>query len=327
MKFLEKVDAFAKQAGEVLVPSTSRASLRKLAAPLGGIDFPFALECHVANSVGRVDLTIRITPRIRDALLENGIRISDSVSHLLQKWAEEDGLLAAIPYIELEFDIDDQLWDPWIGPAVEPLVARGPISIYRAAQDQPALSKLSEQLSGAVLATLPVPVPNERLLHRLSQAYDALPKMSSINHLGALYARPASPKNAIRLIISLPRYALSDYLDKLDWRGDFGRIGQELEIIRPYAERVDFDLNIESDSAGDSIAFYNEFRAPRRADSYLSGTLEALSRAAYLPQDAKEAVLSFIENCNGNRMRVLTLKLSWKGQSPAILKVYLSQLD
>lgn len=310
-----------------MVPNKARAQLCKLAVSLGDTHFPFALECHVANPVGRVDLTIRITPKIRDALSENGIRISDSVSHLLQEWSEVDGLLATIPYIELEFDIDDQLWEPWIGPAVEPLVARGPNGIYRAAQDQPALRNQSERLANAVLSTLPMPVPSDGLLHRLSRAYGALPKTGSINHLGALYARPASPKNAIRLIVSLPRYALSGYLDKLEWRGDISRIEQELEIIKPYAERIDFDLNIESDSAGDSIAFYNEFRAPRQVDSYLLGTLDALTREAYLPQDAKEAVLAFIQNSNGNRMRALTLKLSWKGKAPASLKVYLSQLD
>ena len=309
------------------MPGAARLKLREAAASLKALDFPFALECHVSDAAGRVDLTVRIHPELRDAMLLSQVVISDSVAIFLRKWADPGGPLAAIPYLEVEFDIDDKVWAPWFGPAVEPFVSRGPLGIYRAQRECPDLLGRGAMLSRHVLEALPTKPPSEGLLHRLSLAYDALPTMGSINHIGALDARPSAPMEGIRLIISLPRAALSTYLGDIGWRGNPDRLEYELNGLKPYTERVDFDVYLDEDSAGNAMAIYNEFRAPRPADSYLSDTLDRLSRSGYLSDAVKAAVSNWIIHTDGDIKRVMTFKLSWQNDAPAKAKLYLSRLD
>ena len=326
MSLTEKAAAFAATAGNILVPESARTGLRATTKRLGAFDYPFALECHLADAAGRVDLTVRIHPELRDAILKNRFVISDAVTHFLKKWADPNGPLAAIPYLELEFDINGEVCDPWFGPAVEPFVARGPSGIYREARKRPELRAQRVTLSKHVLANLPVTPPTNALLNRLALAYDALPALGSINHIGALAARRSAPKEGIRLILSLPRYALATYLADVGWQGDLERLDRELDGLKPLTERVDLDLYLDNASAGDTMAIYNEYRAPRKANSALAKTLERLRSMGYLDASQKEAVANWIAAVDGDSSRVLTFKLSWQKDAPTIAKLYLSQL-
>jgi hypothetical protein len=318
---------FIAEAGACLVPNSTGSKLLAAAEIWNNYACPFVLEFYLSQGTDRVDLTYRIFPEMRDRILKDRFLVSDAISHFFEAWSKHDGPLSLLPYIELEYDIVDDLGEPWIGPAVEPSVALGPMGIYRASKETPCYKVQRAMISKAVLENLPIAPPSRPLVERLEGMYEALPEMGFINHMSALNARPSNPaREGIRLILSIPRHALGDYLTAIDWRGRIERIEEEINWFKPYAARVSFDLNIKEDSGGDTIAIYNEFIAPRDANSYLGDSINALHNAGYLSNSEKDAIRHWVRVSDGRLDRALTFKLGWKGDEAARAKLYLSQL-
>ena len=325
--FSRAVILFADEVGPFLVPEHTLERLHAATDQLDDVLCEFALESHINDASRHVDLVVRVNPENRDTLLSGTSRLSENVLNFMKAWARPSGSLSDIPFIELEYDLNGPCTDPWIGPAVEPHVAKGPLAIFRAKKAEREIGGTRDrfQIAKSVLGRLPIAPPSRTLVDRLRRCYEELPTTGSINHFTAAAARPSSrSKDTLRLIVALPKATLHTYLDAIGWLGDKRRVDEALHWFKPYADHVSFDLNIAADDAGDNIAFYTQFRCLRIQDDGLLSFIEALVRRNAVADSCRSALQDWIRKVSGRMGRGLTFKLSIKNDAPSVVKLYLS---
>ncbi len=290
---------------EALVSLAARREVERLGATLDPLLTDLALECHLASDGERVDLTTRIHPSDRERVA--AATGSSRLRSFLEGWATPGSALGAIPFVDLEYDLDGRAGEPWIGPTIEPRQLSGVGAIHDAYAGKPVASWDSYRAANAMLELLSQ--ESRSWQRRLLACFEALPAYGCINHLGFFRQRGDGNRDAIRLVVSTPRRAVSPFLRSVGWSGDDERFAALLDRFAPYAGRVDFDLDVERVGAGPRISFYLELWSPRPASSALRQVLDDLVTDAWLSPRAARGLREWVAASNGRPARFLTLKV------------------
>ncbi|NUP14090.1 MAG: hypothetical protein HOW73_49285 [Polyangiaceae bacterium] len=316
----ERLEAMLGECDGDLVSEVARGRLRRAIDTLTGASPELAFECHLDSP--RVDLVARVRLSDRSVLLESSAT-RGSLRRFLERWEDPNDPLAPIPFVEIEYDLDGDDAEPWIGPAIEPLLRRGVRAIHEARMGRPVHDWMSYRLAAAFLETFTS--DSEAWKRRAMECFEALPGLGCINHFTLLDLRPERPTPGMRMIVSLPRPALRRYLERVGWAGDISGFDATVDRFTPGADRVDFDLDVRSSDTSARAAFYVEFRAPRAKSSVLAGLLDALeadSNAAGAPIDA---LRRWVARVDARASRVLTMKLTLEREKTRV-KAYLGSL-
>lgn len=314
-----RLDALLDECGPALVAEPTRTRLRRAASHVDGTAAEIALECHLASGGGRVDLVTRLYPRDRD-ILRDRPHLPAYIRGFLRAWATQDEL-ADLPFLELEVDLDDSDRTPWIGPAIDPLVRRGIHAILAERADRPVEAWRSYRIATATMLALGE--HRDEWHARARECFEALPPGGCINHMGVLGHRDTARRSGLRLVVSVPRGPLRVFLGAIRWRGDLDQFESALDKYQPYADRVHFDLDVGLIDAGDTAAFYIEFRAPRTSNTALSDVLVGLAREGACKPEVVEALRAWVARAEGRTSRVLTFKLP-ECEGRRSVKTYLS---
>lgn len=299
----------AHEAGSALVSDEALARLSAAATLAEGTKAEITLECHLGHAGGRVDLVLGLTPSDRD-LLRNSRRLSPRVRRFLQRWADKKDVLSAIPYLELEIDLDPAREAPpstWIGPTIEP---RRHGSLADLVRDRGELSPRewpSYRLAMEVAAEGGLTSGPWR--KRLDVAFRALPRSGSIHHFAAFDTRGHGA--GVRLIVSLPRYDVERYLRGVGFLGRIAAVTELLDAVVPFEGQVDLDINLGLVDAGERTATYIEMIAPRRVSSRYQATMDVLERWCGVPKAQLDALDAWVGRVDGSTARELSIKIGF----------------
>lgn len=319
----DRLEDLLAPCGEQLVSARARTRLAALAAQLEPSLRELAVECHLGRGADAVDLTARVFPAQRDRMLREP-QLPHRVRRFFEAWARSGSDLGHLPFVELEWDHHREGGDPWIGPAIEPLVRRGIEAIEAAKGDAPAAQWPCYRAASALITELGQrdPVWHARML----TCFERLPRYGCINHLSLLEIRGDGRAPGLRMIGVIPRPELQSYLGDVGWSGELASFEVLLARYAPHTGAVGLDLDVHLDHAAPRVAFYLEFRPPRDTSSALRELIAKLEQDGLAPDGTADALRSWIAACRGRQDRALTFKLLSEAGARRV-KVYFSALD
>jgi hypothetical protein len=306
---------------DALVTREARRRIELAGAPFAETRCEHAIECHLGNDERRADLVVRVFPDDRDALLAAG-QLHEDVARFFERWRDRPEL-RAVPFVELEHDLDGEPQRPWVGPSIEPLVRRGVDAIVARREDKPSSEWESTRLAVAVLHELGE--RDERWRSRLDALFASLPPKGCINHLALGSTRPGRERAFVRVIASVRRFDVAPFLSRVGWRGDLTRLERLLDRHFRGEGRTDLDLDVELDGCAVKTAAYADFRAPRASDSSLRAMLARVVDDRLASAAAIDSLSRWIARSDASPARVLTMKLADDGRR-ATTKAYLGSL-
>ena len=319
-----ELDAFAAELGERLVPPDATAPMRVAVEPFARAEPELAFEIHL-DAAPRVDLTVRLKRRRRDRVVP-GESLTPAAERLLRAWNDPASAIAAVPFVEFEFDLPDHPAAPWIGPAVEPSLRSGPRVIQRERDERERLGQARPTLALDVLDLLGDAPVTDATRARLLEAQRELPRWGLIGQVARLDGRPSAPREGVRVFASMPRSGLRRYLERLEWPGAWAGLDAQLERLAPRADWVDLDFGIHGGRIEPRLGHYLEFRGPRASTSELRRALGSLAERVSDGRGVAEAIHAWVGRIDGRADRVLTLKHAVDGDSEPAAKVYSSRL-
>jgi hypothetical protein len=306
-----RVSALCAEHGPQLSPRAVGLLVRAV-APFSAVDGLVALEQHPAGSE-RVDLVVRLSRRAAGALLARPEGLEPCVRSFLTRWLAPGEPVGAVPFVELEYDLEGDVPVPWIGPAI-----RGSGS-QRAHLDHTT----ARSAAVAVLDLLAAGWRDTPLFAHLGRCFDALAQHRGfVSHLTAHAARPSLAGHGVRAIVSLDRASLMAFLRDIGWPGDCDRVLAEDRYLSAFRPWADFDLDLDDAGPMPRMALYRGFVRPRADDEELGRLLASLSRRSLLPPVRHAAVTTWLGRVGGRRDRALTVKLGWSPQAAATVKLY-----
>lgn len=323
----DELRSFAEEAGPELVPRRALQSCDAGLRMFADAGPELALEVHVADPDPEptIDLTLRVHRAHLHRLEESTYR-PPHVQRILQRW-KESRLLARVPFIEFELDLEHEPEMPWVGPAVEPELRRGPVWIQRArdqgdAYDGPRpadaelVRAIMQELGGADTAT------EAKVLALVS----GMPRLGLVSQLALLDGRASSPQTGVRVFVSLPRSALASTLASVGWPGDLRRVLEMYERFSPETTWVDVDFNLSAAPTAPTLSFYREFLAPRMANSSLRSVLATIGELSLTTRERLDAIARFVAANDSRVDRLVTFKVTVLPERVR-LKLYLSALN
>lgn len=320
--FAQRAEALFADIDEALMSPAARVRLSAICARVNPTVPDLVVECHLGRGADAVDLTVRVYPEQRDRMLAEG-GLSPRLRDVFEGWATPGSDLANIPFVELEWDHHREGGEPWIGPAVEPLVRKGIDRIEESRRGVPARQWASYRAGSALIARLG---QHDRRWHdRMLGCFEALPPFGCINHLSLLEIRGDGRGEGIRMILTVPRPDLRAFLEAVGWPGDIATFEALLARYAPFSGRVALDLDVVLEGTGPRVAFYVELRVPRSTSSVLREFLEKLESDGLATKETAAALRSWVVAGRGSARRPLTFKvLSEEGETR--VKTYLGSL-
>lgn len=318
---------FGEELGPTLAPLALLEPLRTLADTLDLGHAGYCLETHCDDVVRRVDLVVRVAQIDRADLAPiRGTLPAPGLDALCGAWTRSDGALSWVPYVELEFDGTDPDAGPWVGPAVDPRLDRGPGGAGTWSPTRIRRAPGSRAVARAILGSLAGYGPDHGVMRRVERCFDALPPSGGIGHLALFEGRPGRHGSGARIILRIPMYAIHDYLATVGWSGDVESMLAWHGVDGALLDHISFDLDVRADGLGTRTAVYREFHVPRRSNSQLSRLVSTLRDRGLLAPQISEALLRWVTRVSGRRDRVLTIKTVLPARRAPHVKLYYSDL-
>lgn len=323
---LDEILAFGERAGAELVPTGALRASRTAVQMLAAAQPEFALELHVASERPVVDLTLRVHRRHAHALLDHAPDSTTAVQRVLHRWMTPESALSRSPFIEFEFDLEDEPGAPWIGPAIEPELRRGPVWIQEARDRGQTYSGPRPADPEQIVSLLrELGSVDARTAERVMRLAAALPRHGLLSQLALLDGRPSSPREGVRVFVSVPASDLEATLTAAGWPGDVARLAATRRRFSPDGEWIDVDFGIAATHTEPNVSFYREFQAPRLADSALRAVLETIATLSLTTTSRLEALKAWVVDNDMRVDRIITFKVTLL-PGALRLKVYLSNL-
>lgn len=326
-RVMDELRELADALGPALIPPERVATMAPAVEWLGAGLPEFALESHFGQQCPAVDLTLRLKPGGRDALLANSPARADKVWDLLCDWAAPHDPLFASPFLEFEFDLETHPTEPWIGPCVEPLLRAGPRAIQarrdRETKGRPTLTPL---LLAATERLGPPEGLSPATRERIRACVLHLPRWGLLGQLARLDGRPSNPREGIRVFVSLPRASFHEYFTALGAGPAVPGWQARIEQFAPHESWIDLDFGIHHGEVEPVIGFYREYRGPRWSNSQLRWILAQLRDDGSCTDAAAESIRSWVQSVDGCADREITFKLAFGPEGPHRAKVYFSVL-
>jgi hypothetical protein len=213
-----------------------------------------AVECRLGPS-SRVDLLMYLVAQEggHRALLRRGATGTSpllstpawrGVLDFCAAWAEPASILhAGVPVLWLEFDIEGETPvapAPLPFPCVERhLLDESPPEEQDGAERAACLALIGQ----AAALLLGRPLAGATAI-AMARCIERLPPRGRGLHVAPLATRGL---DAIRLVVSLPRDEVTEYLDRIEWPGSMQQIGDLLAAMYGDARRVAIHLDVTSD--------------------------------------------------------------------------------
>ncbi|MFY0578067.1 hypothetical protein ACN28S_30465 [Cystobacter fuscus] len=234
----------------VLVSEYSFARAMEIARVLPDISGGICLECRLGRGDSRVDFIIC-------ALAQDGGReafpvdpptplsspLWERVFAFCKEWRNPASMLhTRIPMIWLEFDMDESA-SPILRPlpfaCIQPWIARGPPG------RRDPMAQLEDQ--GRTLAWRSLELLGEHLLtssieRTVSACFEQLPDGAHLMHLAPLTSRKME---AVRVVASLHKNHVPNYLSRLGWPGSSLQVKEILEHRLEFWNHVDINVDVQ----------------------------------------------------------------------------------
>jgi hypothetical protein len=289
----------------------------------GGVAF----ESHLGQRQPRVDLIVRVMRADRPALLRCTAARLAPARRFAESWTRTADL-EHVPYVDLEFDLDGNERECFVGAMIEPHLHRG-MARVPASGDRVWFDAVSSfALASAVLAAAEASPVAAELSPWIRRVFDALPLGGVIGHLGSLRCRQSDGGDLVRFIVSLPRRNLVSYLRSVGWPGAIDALKAALDRhLDPKAERVDIDMNVTAHGLTADTGFYRSMWNPR--DDDVTGVVARLE-ADGLVTEAQATALAHFGASTAAPLRgipwTMTFKTKLDGDGGVLAKAYLSLL-
>jgi hypothetical protein len=295
--------------------------LRSAAARLPGVCSGIAFECHLDG--GRVDLISRLTRTDGRVLTRAPTgQLDHKALNVLRRWEDPHDLMYQVPVIDLEVDITDECRPPFLCPSIEPAFYGGLAAVIK--YRQRSLQSDNRHLASTVLeAVLGHPL-EPAATSGLERAFDALGEDGFIH-----YGQPRAVRDgvdAIRVIVSLPRYRTTDYLRTLGWDGDLALFERRCDLVGAYMDRIDLDLDLFPAGPGPRVALYAGFVYPNEYDASFQHLLRVMRDQACATATQTEALerhFAASRAAQDGERRAIQFKFCWDQDPRLRAKAYL----
>jgi hypothetical protein len=245
-----------------LVSAASFHAIENVAAQLPEPSGEIVLELRLATQCHRVDLTVVY---FREDLRSLGEIEPSSLNLPLRSfyddWQQAQSACREIPSIAFECDIAEETRSSFVYPYVQTEHHRGLEAVAAARQvelvedQQPSSLTLAENF----LARHAPALADTPWRDHLRRAFAALPRAAFLFYVATMERRPSDAKQAVRILLSLPKSDLAAYLHQIQWPGDFDWLERTLEVFFNDQGRINFDLNLGSEGTLDRIGLFRDF--------------------------------------------------------------------
>lgn len=290
------------------------------------VDF---IACFMARDGGRAVLTTHPAQRTptRESLASDPWR---RVFNFCTEWSNPESILyQQVPFIWLEFDMNEPppaVPDPFLIFCLQPSFMQGPLKETRPeGRVDPASVEAQRRLMRAGLAPLLSRPLDPRVEERLAACARALPGTGHLVHLAPHNTRGL---DSYRLVLSISRDELPDYLMRIGWPGSMAVLSDLLSSMFNLSSGLDVDLDI-----GDTVlptigmSSYNAIGDPRwrrLLDTLVArGVCTPAKREAALRWPGRSEVTLPGHKWPSELQRTLEVKVVYRQGEPLLAKVYL----
>jgi hypothetical protein len=321
-------DAAVYAAGSSLVCQESARRVGALASRLPLTTGGVCLECHLGDRRPRTDLVVRVFRADRAGLLDTSVPELGAARRFGIAWAAEKSELEHIPYVDLEFDLDDEKRACFVGAMIEPRLHEGLPAILKGQKAAlPSVPASCFEVAAQVLRAAEETPISEGVLEGVRRAYDALGDEAFIGHLGSLRSR-VGKGDLVRLIASMPRESVRSYLADVSWNGSGSALERLADRVLGSIRRIDLDLNLSEVGLLPDSGFYRTFWDPPAQRGLLRETSERLVEDGLVTSAQAAAIDRFARHSAppGAPPLTITIKVKLGGDGSVQAKVYLSYL-
>jgi hypothetical protein len=246
------------------------------------------------------------------------------------EWSNPESILyKKVPFIWLEFDINrppPAVPNPFLIFCLQPGFMQGPLKENRPeGRVDPASVEEQRRLMRAGLAPLLKRPLDPRVEERLAVCARELPESGHIAHLAPHNTRGL---DSYRLVLSISRDELPDYLRRIGWPGSMDALSNLLSSMFNLSSGLDVDLDI-SDTVLPTIGMssYNPIGDPRwrrLLDTLVDqGVCSPAKREAALQWPGRSEVTLPGHKWPSELNRTLEVKVVYRKGEPLLAKVYL----
>jgi hypothetical protein len=320
------VRAVREAASDALVSDAALGNMLRITELVPPLQGGVSLECHLGHGVERTDLLVRAMHSDAKTLATVDAPELAQARRFSAWWSAAPGA-DRVRYVDLEFDMDGASRGCFVGPMIEPTLPAGMTAVMEAMRPEGAANsrfqfalQVLEAPDHEPFAGCPEPA--------LRRCFDALPPGGFIGHAGSLRSRTPDGSPLVRLIASLRRNDLGDYLRSIEWPGSVADLEDAAARYLGAAGRIDLDLDVKSFGLAPDAGFCRAFWDGGLVPAPLHECLDRMGAAGLVTREQAAGVARFAASSlwAAGLSRTLTVKIKLAGDGSRSAKVYLSML-